>query len=666
MNWIQSLYQTYENCQNMIGYSPDTSRPLLPICHITTQTHIEVVIDGKGNFRRARIVDKDDSTTIIPATESSAGKTGIKPECHPLSDKLQYLAGDFVDYGGEVTSGFSKDPNEPYRNFVTLLTKWSQSEFSHPKVRAILAYVQKKSLMRDLAARKILLLASNEKLQPKENAVRDKNVKDIFSVVGSQGSQDKAFVRWVIESPESAEPRAWLDKTLWESWINYYLNSRTATGLCMVTGQDQLLTDNHPKYIRREGDNAKIISANDTSGFTFRGRFITDTEACGVGLETSQKAHYALAWLISRQGYQAGDLAVVAWAVSGAKVPQPTEDTYESFYTDLDSEENQSPPDTAQETGIRLKKKIAGYRQEIGERGDVVVIAVDTATESTARLSIVYYRALKGSEFLERIETWHETCAWQHTYHPIKEQDEKGKIRTRYDPFYGAPAPTDIAEAAYGGRVDDKLKKATIKRLLPCIVDGQPIPRDLVESVVRRASNRVGIRNPDDKKYRGDEEYTWKKTLSIACALFRKHKGKEKFAMSLDETRTTRDYLYGRLLAIADDLEEIALYKAKEKRATNAARYMQQFSQRPYQTWKQIHEALTPYMARLGGAFSHKNLIAQVVNLNPEALEGNKPLTGEYLLGYYCQRQKLIDERKERRQKDDSANQDNDNANSNQ
>lgn len=111
--------------------------------------------------------------------------------------------------------------------------------------------------------------------------------------------------------------------------------------------------------------------------------------------------------------------------------------------------------------------------------------------------------------------------------------------------------------------------------------------------------------------------------------------------MSLDETRKTRDYLYGRLLAIADDLEEIALYKAKEKRVTNATRYMQQFSQRPYQTWKQIHEALTPYMMRLGGAYFHKNLIAQVVNLNPEALEGNKPLTGEYLLGYYCQRQKL-------------------------
>lgn len=656
MNWIQSLYETYENCQNSLGYSMEAQRPLLPICHITTQTHIEVVIDGKGNFRRAQIVEKDDSTTIIPATESSAGKTGIKPECHPLSDKIQYLAGDFVNYGGEVTSGFSKDPTEPYRNLVELLTKWCQSKYSHPKACAVLAYIQKKSLMRDLVAQQIFLLDNNGKLQNKENAKRDKNIIDIFSVVGAQ---DKAVVRWIVESPESSEPRVWLDKTLWESWANYYLNSREDAGLCLVTGQNQLLINNHPKFIRREGDNAKLISANDDKGFTYLGRFTDEYQVCGVGLEISQKAHFALAWLISRQGYLAGDLAVVAWAVSGMQVPQPTEDSYAALYGNLAPEDSKNA-DTAQDVAIRLRKKIAGYRQEIGERGDVIVMAVDTATKTTARLAIVYYRALKGSEFLERIENWHETCAWRHTYHSIEIQEEKGKTRKRYVSFDGAPAPADIAEVAYGSRLDDKLKKATVKRLLPCIVDGQPIPRDLVESVARRASNREGIRNPDDKKYRGDDEFTWKKTLSIACALLRKYKeGKEKFEMSLDETRTTRDYLYGRLLAIADVLEEKALYKAKEKRATNAARYMQQFSQRPFQTWKQIHEALTPYMVRLGGAHYYKNLIAQVVNLNPEALEGNKPLSGEYLLGYYCQRQKLLEK------KSDSTSEENDYANQN-
>lgn len=633
MNWIQSLYETYEHCRGSVGYSPDIPRPLLPICHISTQTHIEVVIDGNGKFRRARIVDKDDATTIMPATESSAGRAGSKPECHPLSDKLQYLAGDFAKYGGVVTSGFSDDPTKPYRNFVELLTKWCNSPYSHPKARAVLAYIQKKTLMRDLATHKVLLVGDDGKLLSKENAKRDKNAKDIFSVINAQ---DNAVVRWVVESPDSDEHRAWQDKTLWDSWTNYYLNSRTDTGLCLVMGREQLLTNNHPKFIRREGDNAKLISANDTSGFTFRGRFTTDDQAYGVGLETSQKAHYALTWLISRQGYVDGDLAIVAWATSGVKVIQPTDDPIAALYGDLPPEEDKKA-DTAQDVALRLKKKIAGYRQEIGSRTDVVVMAVDSATPG--RLAIVYYRMLNGSDFLGRIEGWHETCAWRHIYHAVEEKDEKGKTRKRYIPFYGAPAPDAIAEAAYAvnrnGKfeLDDKLRKATIKRLLPCIVDGQPIPRDLVESAVRRASNRAGL-----------EGWQWYKTLSIACALFRKFKeGKEKYDMSLDETRTSRDYLYGRLLAIADVLEERTLSDTEKNRPTNATRYMQQFSQRPFRTWKQIHELLTPYLMRQGDKASYyKSLMGHVETLfDPEDFISNKPLTGEYLLSYYCQRQKM-------------------------
>ncbi len=397
----------------------------------------------------------------------------------------------------------------------------------------------------------------------------------------------------------------------------------------------------HPKFIRREGDNAKLISANDKKNFTYRGRFTSDTETCTVSLEASHKAHYALAWLISRQGFldSQKELAVVAWAVSGAKIPQPTEDSFDALFKSrgLHAEENQLPVDTAQNVGIQLKKKIAGYRAEIDEREDVVVMAVDSATPG--RLSIVYYRTLKGSEFLERIENWHETCAWQHTYRSIEVQDEKGKTKKIRVPFYGAPAPADIAEAAYAnnrdGRfeLDDKLKKATIKRLLPCIVDGLPIPRDIVESAIRRASNRIGL-----------EKWQWEKTLSIACALYRKHKlGKEEFDMSLDETRTSRDYLYGRLLAIADVLEERVLSEAEKNRPTNATRYMQLFSQRPFSTWKQIHELLTPYFLRLGKkAAYYKRLIGEVEALfTPDDFIRNTPLTGEYLLGYYCQRQKM-------------------------
>ena len=56
------------------------------------------------------------------------------------------------------------------------------------------------------------------------------------------------------------------------------------------------------KKIRNEGDGAKLISANDSQNFTYRGRFITKEEAFAVGNETSQKLHNALKWIIRKQG----------------------------------------------------------------------------------------------------------------------------------------------------------------------------------------------------------------------------------------------------------------------------------------------------------------------------------------------------------------------------
>lgn len=635
MSWIQKLNDTYNNCLSNIGYSGgEGERPLLPICHSTTQAHVEIVIDKDGNFRRANVVfDKNDMTTIIPCTESSASRAGSKPENHPLCDKLQYVAGDFVKYGGEVTSGFAKKPEEPHSNYVQMLTEWNKSRFGHPKIKAILQYVKKESVIKDLAEQKILFIDQGKFLR-KSEVKRGKNAKDIFSILNSQ---EDAFIRWIVESPDVEETKTWKDKSLWDSWINYYLSSKEKEPMCFVSGEEAILTSNHPKYIRREGDGAKLISSNDTSGFTYRGRFLTDDQAVNVGLETSQKSHYALSWLISRQGYRKEDLAIVAWATSGASIPSPTDDTFSVLGVANLVSDQVVRADTAQDVATRFKKKIAGYGKEIGDTTDIVVMGLDSA--SPGRLSITYYRELTGSDFLQRIDDWHTSCAWVHSYRSIMVQDERtGKSKPKFISFVGAPSPSDITEAAYGTNrdgkfeVDDKLRKATVQRILPCIVDGQPIPRDLVESAVRRASNRVGL-----------EDWQWNKVLTIACALFKKYNRKENYNMTLDPNRKTRDYLYGRLLALAESLEEWALNKAGEDRPTNAARLMQRFSEHPYSTWRTIELALTPYKARLGGkSKKRQRLIDEVVaSFENGDFISDKRLSGEFLLGYHCQREFL-------------------------
>ena len=641
MSWIQKLYETYENCQLLIGAGSDENEvPLLPICHTTQKAQIEIVIDQNGNFKQARVVPKDESRTIIPCTEISGGRTGSKPENHPLCDKLQYIARDFIDFGGEVTSGYAKTPEEPHKKYHNTLKKWCESEFYHPKAKVVLYYIEQGTVIKDLVDYQVLFTGNDKKLLKMWNEYDKENAPDIFKVLPGkenkksgkiENCQADAFVRWIVEIPNDPQNSVWTDSSLFKSWLNYYTSTKENSQLCYVTGTEIPGADQHPAKLRNDGDKAKLISANDTSGFTFRGRFRTAEQACGVGFEVTQKAHSALRWLISRQGYRKGDQAIVAWSTSGDDIPDPLADPFSMLGFDEMQSDSETSISTAQELALKLKKKIAGYSADLGDTTRIVVMGLDSATPG--RMAISFYRELTGSDFLKRINDWHDTCCWVHYYRQKEIEDsrtgKKKKIRFK---FVGAPAPGDIAEAVYGKRIDDKLRKATVERILPCIIDGQRISKDLVESAVRRASNRIGM-----------EDWEWNKTLSIACALYRKYYEKEDYDMALDKNRKTRDYLYGRLLALAESLEQWALNKAGEKRQTTASRLMQRFADHPYTTWRTIELSLGPYKARLGSkSLKRQRLISEVTAMFiPDDFINDKKLSGEFLLGYHCQREVL-------------------------
>ena len=318
MSWIQSLYDTYEAA---VG-TPGTSRtePLLPICHTTQRAHIEVALNGSGTFLRARVLPKDEMTTVIPCTEASGGRAGRKPVCHPLADKLQYVAGDFTDFGGEVTSGFSSNPAEPFDTYVEALSDWVKA-LPSPKTSAVLKYVKKRRLVKDLIRAKVLPVGTAGKLVKRIDAAINQRY-PLVSILGVNALPETAFIRWAVEiRPGDPNTSLSTDQNLWQNWIGYYERTKDKKGTCLVTGAETLLADQHPAKIRHAGDKAKLISSNDSSGFTFRGRFVTADQACGVGFEVTQKAHNALRWLIARQGERSGDPTVVSWAVSGKKYP---------------------------------------------------------------------------------------------------------------------------------------------------------------------------------------------------------------------------------------------------------------------------------------------------------------------------------------------------------
>jgi CRISPR-associated protein Csd1 len=315
--------------------------------------------------------------------------------------------------------------------------------------------------------------------------------------------------------------------------------------------------------------------------------------------------------------------------VSGQEVPDPLGDTLSLLGSEALTRSLSAPP--ADELALRLKERIARYKRKLGDSTVVVVIGLHSATKG--RMAMTFYREITGLEFLRRIQRWHLTCAWFHRYHPNEvEEGERNREKPRRDSYLGAPSPNDIAEAAYGLRLNDELRRTTVERILSCIIDGRRLPVDLVDSAIRHASDRAGV-----------EHRQWENTLSVACALYRKSRHKEDYPMSLDSNRRTRDYLYGRLLALAESLEQRAVTRGGESRQTNASRLMQRFSEHPYSTWRTLDLALSPYKGTQDKQLQeHVRLISEVMTLfDPQDFSSDKKLSGEFLLAYYCQREAL-------------------------
>lgn len=626
MNWLESLSQTYDNCFQNSESNTDPV-PLAPVAHTVQNTHIVISLDESGNLLDAKTEPK---LTVIPCSESSSGRTSA-PAAHPLADKLQYVAADFHSLTGVKTSKNSSH----HQSYLEALKSWSDSSYGDPKLNAILRYLKgnRGMVLADLCNHGVYALENGN--IPKSWKGDKESKPPIYEATKNSTAPWDAFVRWVVNIPGDLEPRTAHDRNLWAKWQEYYSSHDGPMGLCYVTGLQSRLATSHPKKIRSAADGSKLISANDSSGFTFRGRF-TDPDGlqtCGLGFNVTQKAHNALRWLIARQGRKYGEQAIVAWAINGKAVPDALVSTANLFDDDefevsdinlINS--SLSTVNTGQIVANALKSKLSGYRADLGNTTGIVVLSLDSATPG--RMAISYYRELTSSEFLERIEIWHTQSAWLQNF---------GKEKK----FIGAPSPLEIAQTAYGRRLDDSLKAATHRRLLPCIIENQPLPADLVTSCINRATNR-----------QSQDHWEWGKALGIACSLYRKQQSQTNnnhYAMSLERNRTTRSYLYGRLLAVADILEQTALRAAGENRDTNAARLMQRFASRPYETWQNIYLSLDSYRRRLkanspGLLHRYESEIEEIKNLF-QADEFCKPghLEGEFLLAYHCQRSALFE-----------------------
>lgn len=633
MGWIETLYNSYNYLEQESERIKGSVTGLLPPAVIVQNAQVEVTLNIDGSFARANFVEKEDSKTNTPCTEKSASRTA-KPEPHGLFDNIMYVAGDFQKFFMN-----DKKNKDIYSNnflpYIEALRLWAESEFSSESVKAVYEYLKKETLVKDLIESKIIKLgkANIADVEKKHNGI----------------SPDKFFIRFAVQH-NGERKKMWEDTDLLKLYSRYYLSRQTVQSpksFCYVTGKTGYMSELHGKYIRFPGDGVKLISSNDSTNFTFRGRFDTPSEALNISYEVSEKAHSALRYLINRNAYKRNGLTVIAWA-DGRDVLNPAEDTFSIF--DAVSERSELtvvPAETSEDFAKNLSQALSGYYSDLETPIKVNLMVVDAA--SPGRMAVQYFKSFEIDDYIDRITKWHSDLSWERWYK--RTPSEKAKL------VFGAPSPYDICISAFGheqeGRLvineKNKFVNAQIRRILSCIVEGSKLPSEFMRSAYRNAINPPAIK----------EEYNWLECLRTSCSLIKKYymdRGRKEIYMALDKKKTERSYLFGRLLAVADRVEEVAFYRQNRgsdepvgyngsgKRLTAAKRYMNIFAKRPASIWVNINAKLNPYWTALPANQQsyYRNLIGEICDLfEYDDFKSKKALEPSFLLGYYQQKKEL-------------------------
>lgn len=595
--------------EGIFDYRDDGTKPLAPVSHILQNAQIEITLTDEGKFLSAVPVSKGDESTIIPATEESAGRTS-RPEPHPLCDQLAYLA--------------PSDDNK-HEAYLALLTAWAESPYSHPLVRAVLTYVRSGALLSDLERERIIVRNADGSLGSGKLAGTD---------------YTKCLVRWrMIPAPDEEKSESYRNPALFEKWASFYNDLRVGQphGICQISGEEDVLCQSHPKGTLSSAYGAKLISANDSANFTYRGRFATPEAAVSVGYTASRMAHSALRWLATNHGKQSGDRIFLCWNPEGKETPG-------NLLYAFDAGEDKRDFVSYRE---ELRKTLDGYGNKLRPQDDVVIAALEAAT--TGRLSVTYYTEMKSADLLDRIEHWYDTCAW-----------DGGK--------YNVPTPSfwEIILCAFGkpsgnglslDKRDAKLAGKYFQKLLSCLTEGRSIPPDLVRALAARADTPQAY-----------EAGPLARIRHTACALIRKYRNdqakREEWKVTLDTENRDRSYLFGRLLAVLEQAEA-ATYGKEDRRETNALRRLTRYTQQPMHTARALYEKLNPYLNRLmrnkpGLYRQYRALFDQLFGLLDELEHTslNEPLEDVYLLGYSSQRSALFTKQEQNETNTDGGNTD--------
>jgi len=617
MGWMQKLCEAYD-----AGIVCDQSKEavaLVPLGFVRKKVKYHVVLTLDGKFVSADELADELQSQEIPSTPQAESRTGDKGAPFPLSEQLKYLV-------------FEENNLQRFHQYMEQLKAWCDQPGAPECLRAVYIYLDGHTLLADLEGQPGLKL---------------KYYKDAKKREGT-GEDTKAMVCFSVQMQDESNDDLWMRLDVRESWSRYLAGKLPGNReFCYVEGKMLPIMENHPKL----KGNAKLISAKDAEyPFQYRGRFVGERSAAQVSFDASVRAHNALTWLISRQGMQRYGMTWVVWNTNGAAMRVPI-DQKNGFFEE-EEEEDEEPVsrraiDTFEAYAADVGSKALGDRKKLDEYAPerancAVIIGLEAATDG--RMSVTYYQECPGNEYVERLESWYQDCCWW-CFNPQKRVRE---ITT--------PSAEKIAVAVMGidavnaAKKDKKCEKSHTKlvrrlhtQILSCISEQRLLPVDMIHDAFDRACAPLGFVSGRDRQW---SRAAWAASLDTACAMircFQRRKtgeGAEIFDPELQTDSHDADYLFGRLLALADCFEEKVMARGTGY-PTNAVRMMQKFVQNPFGTWPKIHNKLIPAFQKSGSDARWFQIIAEEIEqafTNGDRYKRRK-LSWKFLQGFSSQRQ---------------------------
>ncbi len=633
---MDALLQTYNNAitEGLVDNSKLSVKgiTLLPIYHSNKRAAndediFEISIDKNSRAIGGMFLNKKD-IVIFPITEESIIRSGSKIAPHPISDELSYLAKE-IDI----------DKNKEYMNEIENLLNYEQTN-NCENFRIIASYIKNATILDDFL---------KFHLKGREYNLDDK-FKLSYELIDSSGkgrkkviNLNKVFVTFKLEKEYSGDISITKDVNLHNFYIKYVENKNSEKELsyCDITGKLDYCIKRHRGII----GNAKLISISNHSE-TYYGRFKDGGDICNISFEASQKIHNMLKYLMDNNNHSRF-IGENAYVINWLSKDLAKEGIDLSSNISLEEEDFEDfEEETMATLGSGTSKEIGNYF--LGEDGginkeeDYYVAIIEKI--SNGRVSMKYFRKLPSCEAYERVMNWYKSTNW------------------RFYKFNKSPSLYQIVNFIYGQEnskgflscENKKLFRSTIERLIPCIIDSQKLPRDIIKTAFYKLSNKhsYGV--------------SWNTALSIGCSLIKKSKNDYENCIinhdKISEVRKlqeSKSFNYGRLIATYDKIEIDAIKgrgsdsnskKEKGQRLTNADRLWGSMIRRPDRTRFILETKIKPYINILKRNYYswyvfYEKLITEItiklIELEKSKPEANNPLNEDFILGYYYQKDLL-------------------------